>query len=200
MFNAKLQVLGALILGALALAACGSESKPPITATEAADATPVEPSAAEPAGEEIDEDSEAVHTDEADDDHEAEAPEPGGEDENTDEDSEADHAHEEDDDHESTIGLAGDADPADAVVTINVGIANGSVVGGAQRHEVNTGDVLLIEVTLGQADEVHLHGYDFVVEGDIGEVVQIAFVADIPGVWELELEGQGIELLELEVS
>ncbi len=103
-------------------------------------------------------------------------------------------------DSEPAVRSAGDADPADATVTISVEVADGSVVGGAQSHQVDTGSVVLIEVALGEAGEVHLHGYDFSIEGASGETVRIAFVANIPGVWEVELEGPGIALIELEVS
>lgn len=103
-------------------------------------------------------------------------------------------------DPELTLRSTGDADPADATVTISVQVVDGSVLGGAQSRQVDTGSVVLIEVALGEVGEVHLHGYDFSIEGDGGETVQIAFVANIAGVWEVELEGPGIRLVELEVS
>ena len=202
MFNSRLRILCVLMIGALALSACSSDSSSAAAetniSTTASDDPPTTAPETQPSGNDAVEDIDDNHDDESTDtksndtDHEADE---GTEDDHADD---ADADHEEVDDH--PVGTAGNADPADAVVTISVEMAGGLVVGGAQRYKVATADVVLIEVALGQAGEVHLHGYDFVVEGESGETIQIAFVADIPGVWELELEGPGIELLELEVS
>lgn len=113
----------------------------------------------------------------------------------------ADHHGDDGHDHGPAVaGVAGDADPAEASERIDVAIVDGAVVGGAERHRVPTGSVVLIEVALEAADEVHLHGYDHLVSGEAGDIVQIAFVASIPGVWEVELEGAGLRVAEIEVS
>ena len=182
---------------AVMLTACGSgsASSPQAQATIISEVTEAVPTTTR---------VEAPPTSDPVEDHQDQEPEPVGHDE----DPNVDHHDDADGEGEGdTAGAAGDstqvsgnADPADANVTISVELEGGSVIGGSQRHEVAVGDIVLIEVVLGEADELHLHGYDYVVEGSAGETVQIAFVADIPGIWELELEGQGIHLLELEVS
>jgi len=188
-FYLRTKLLGALTAGALVLGACGSDTSPaaaPETATsevisttpnevstEAPDVTSTAPTTTEPAANDTVEPLDTTSTTEA-----------------------------EIDESEQVVvaAVAGDAEAGDAEVTIRLEIADGSVVGGAQRLQADTGQVVLIEVKLDEADEVHVHGYEFVVEGAGDEIVQIAFVAQIPGVWEVELEGLGIELLELEVS
>jgi hypothetical protein len=171
---------GAILL----LASCGDAT------TETNDAPNVDVSTSSTPKGSAPETTEDVH-DHAAEDHEA--------DEHEAHDDEADE-HEDEHEHEAVDALAGDADPAEAKTTIKVAIVDGSVEGGALSESVSTGDVVLIEVALDSADEVHLHGYDFTVAGQAGETVQIAFMATIPGVWEVELEGAGLQILELTVS
>ena len=49
------------------------------------------------------------------------------------------------------------------------------------------------------ADEVHLHGYDLMADAAPGEKARIAFVATIPGRFEVELEDRALQIGELEV-
>ena len=65
--------------------------------------------------------------------------------------------------------------------------------------EVALGDEVTIAVTADTADQVHVHGYDELVDVRPGEVAQVRFTADIPGVFEVELEDAGLPLLELTV-
>jgi len=67
------------------------------------------------------------------------------------------------------------------------------------RHTVSAGDNVLLVVTGDAIDEVHVHGYDLLAELRPGQAAQITFVADIPGVFEIELEGAHQLLAELEV-
>jgi hypothetical protein len=50
------------------------------------------------------------------------------------------------------------------------------------------------------SDEVHLHGYNLMSDVTPEQPARIDFVADVPGVFECELENAGIPLFELEVS
>lgn len=94
----------------------------------------------------------------------------------------------------------GSADAANADQIIVVTVAGGSVEGGADRHAVALGSVLAIEVTLDVADEVHVHGYDVFAEAVAGDTATVLFVADIPGVFEVELEHAGLRIADIEVS
>ena len=84
--------------------------------------------------------------------------------------------------------------------TIRVEFAGGEVVGGVQRFPVEVGSPVRIEVTSDIAEEVHLHGYDVFVDVAPGTPAVLEVQADIPGVFEAELEGSHLPLLELEVS
>ena len=93
-----------------------------------------------------------------------------------------------------------DADVADAVQSISVEVAGGAPVGGHQRVEVDLGSVVALVVTADAAEEVHVHGYDILRAASDGHPAQFAFTAEIPGVFEVELEGSGRLLLLLEIS
>ncbi len=65
---------------------------------------------------------------------------------------------------------------------------------------VGLGDEVTIRVTADVADEVHVHTYDLYADLEPGTPGEITFVAEIPGVHEVELEGAGLLLLNLEVG
>jgi len=68
-----------------------------------------------------------------------------------------------------------------------------------RREQVRRGDAVVLRVVADVADEVHLHGYDRSADVGPGKPAQISFTADIPGVFEVELEQRKQKLLELEV-
>lgn len=97
-------------------------------------------------------------------------------------------------------GLDADEDASATTGTvIEVAVAGGTVDGGG-RHELELGETVTIRVTSDTADQIHVHGYD--VYGDVaaGGTGEVTFTADVPGIWEVELEDAGIALLELQVS
>jgi hypothetical protein len=49
-------------------------------------------------------------------------------------------------------------------------------------------------------DEIHVHGYDLYFEAMAGVPVEVALTADVPGIFEVELESSHIPLFELEVT
>lgn len=83
--------------------------------------------------------------------------------------------------------------------TITVEVADGQVVGGPQRLEVPVGEDVEMIVMSDVADEVHVHGYDLHEDVPAGGGVTVGFTADVPGVFEVELEERGLQLLTLEV-
>ena len=108
-------------------------------------------------------------------------------------------------DHDHDHGSAGeptryDADLADAVQTITVEVAGGAPVGGVRRVEADLGSVVALMVTSDIAEEVHVHSYDILRAVSEGNPAHFAFTAEIPGVFEVELEGSGRLLLQLEIS
>ncbi len=108
--------------------------------------------------------------------------------------------------HDGTIGhgrangakLA--ADVADADQTVALQIVNGELVDGFRRVRVVVGSVVAWSVTADAADEIHIHGYDILQPVADGHPASFAFAAEIPGVFEVELEASGQLLLLLEVS
>jgi hypothetical protein len=92
------------------------------------------------------------------------------------------------------------AAPADEVQRIELSYAGGAVTGGLQRIEVPVGSTVELVVASDVADEVHLHGYDLSSFVTAGATTTLRFVADIPGVFEVELEQRGDQLAQLQVS
>lgn len=79
-------------------------------------------------------------------------------------------------------------------------VVDGLVLGSGGRIAVDRGTPVRIVTTGEVAEEVHVHGYDLQVAVTPGAEETLEFVADIPGIFEVELEGSGMLLFELEVS
>lgn len=86
-----------------------------------------------------------------------------------------------------------------APIVVTVAFAAGSVEGPG-RVEVDKGDTVELTVTSDVAEEIHVHGYDIFGDVAAGGTVVLSFEASIQGIFEVELEGSHIELLELVVS
>ena len=117
-------------------------------------------------------------------------------------DAGAGDGHDHGDDGHATPGAPTpyDADAADATQTIMVEVVGGAPTGGVQRVEVALGSVVALMVTSDIAEEVHVHGYDILRAVSDGNPAHFAFTAAIPGVFEVEFEGSGRLLLQLEIS
>jgi hypothetical protein len=77
-------------------------------------------------------------------------------------------------------------------------VAAGSVQG-PEKIEAAVGEEIVIVVSADVADEVHLHGYDVFADVAPDTPARLEVVTDIPGIFELELEGARLVLSELEV-
>lgn len=73
-------------------------------------------------------------------------------------------------------------------------------VEGPDTVEVALGERVVLIVTADVEDEVHLHGYDVFADVGPSTAAFIEFDANVPGVFELELEDSGELLVEIEVS
>lgn len=82
---------------------------------------------------------------------------------------------------------------------IDVVVRAGSVEGGG-RQKVSLNELVRLRVTSDVADEVHVHGYDRRAAVAAGATAEVSFVADLPGVFEVELENSKKRLLSLEVQ
>lgn len=76
----------------------------------------------------------------------------------------------------------------------------GEVVGGPSEVEVEVGAEVVFEVLSDQPGQVHVHGYDLIFDLTPGTPTRIGFTADVPGVFEIELEGSHTPLVELTVG
>ena len=81
---------------------------------------------------------------------------------------------------------------------IEVTYRNGAVEG-PTSFTVTQGDQVRIIVHADVSDEVHLHGYDLMADVTPEEPARIDFVANAAGVYEVELEGLGEPLFDLEI-
>ncbi|WP_328532162.1 hypothetical protein OG984_14030 [Nocardioides sp. NBC_00368] len=83
---------------------------------------------------------------------------------------------------------------------IRIEIVAGKLSPPAHVERVALGESVTLAVTSDVADEVHVHGYDAHVDLVAGQEGALTFTADIPGRFEVELEGAGALLVELEVK
>lgn len=79
-------------------------------------------------------------------------------------------------------------------------VENGSVEGGVQRLSVGLGETFTLRVRADTSDEVHVHGYDVTQPVTPDRPAEVTLTADIPGIFEVELEDSGLQIAELEVS
>ena len=91
------------------------------------------------------------------------------------------------------------ASPTPDAVEIEVEVEDGEVQEPGDV-EVQQGERVRLVVEADVSDEVHVHGYDLLAEVTPNEPAVIVFRADAPGVFEVELEGAGLPLLELTVT
>lgn len=98
-------------------------------------------------------------------------------------------------------GTAGEpprAEPGPAVERIRV--QGGEPVGGVREISVRRGDTVQITVTSDAPQHVHLHGYDLIRDAAPGTPARFRFEARLEGIFEIELEGPGVQIAELRVE
>ncbi|MCY4273458.1 MAG: hypothetical protein OXF00_12535 [bacterium] len=104
----------------------------------------------------------------------------------------------------AVVTIPGDAEPVAAAQegggAIELELADGKPVEGVKRYRVGAGDTVSIVVAGDTADELHIHGYDLVVEFSPGQPGTITFEADIPGIFEVESHHRGDLVMELQVG
>ena len=90
------------------------------------------------------------------------------------------------------------ATPAGTVIQVRY--AGGEVTGVDQRVPVPLGETVVLRVTSDVAEEIHVHGYDVVVDLQPGVPAEATFTADKPGSWEVELHDAGRPLFQMRVA
>ena len=92
------------------------------------------------------------------------------------------------------------APSAKTPTVVRIVVANGIPKGGIVRETVSQGDRVVLVVSSDVADEIHLHGYDLSRDVAAGGTARLAFLAKIPGRFELELENRGVQIGDLTVE
>jgi hypothetical protein len=73
-------------------------------------------------------------------------------------------------------------------------------VNGPDRFEYERGEMVSITILSDTAYEVHVHGYELRYDLEIGEPLTVEFIADIPGIFEVETHPDHLPLFEIEVG
>ena len=84
--------------------------------------------------------------------------------------------------------------------TYTVTVRNAKPVGGIEKIKVTKGDQVRLVVRSDTADEIHVHGYDFMKDVAAGGSVRFNFKATIDGSFEIELENRKQQIAELTVE
>ena len=84
--------------------------------------------------------------------------------------------------------------------TTQIVVKGAKPVGGVKDISVSKGDEVKFTVQSDVADEIHVHGYDFMKDVKAGGKVSFDFKAKIDGAFEIELEGRKEQIAELKVE
>lgn len=90
--------------------------------------------------------------------------------------------------------------PTPTATVIEVTYAGGEVSGVDQRVAVKLGEQVVLRFTSDVTEEIHVHGYDLYADLAPGQPAEIAFKADLPGAYEVELHEAGRPLFQLRVA
>ena len=74
------------------------------------------------------------------------------------------------------------------------------LAGSERTLSLDQGDTVRFRVRHGEAEEVHVHGYDIKKDLAANETANVSFDASIPGIFEIELEHSGTPLGRLKVE
>ena len=97
----------------------------------------------------------------------------------------------------ATLSVTG---TTDEVATFALSVPAGGPTS-IERLDATEGQRVVITVELAEAGEVHVHGYDLMDETGPGEPpARFDFVADDPGIFEIEVEDTATEFAELRVT
>ena len=99
----------------------------------------------------------------------------------------------------TTAGASSPSTTASTGTVLSVTVRGGSVVEGGSRQRATLNQPVTIRVTSDVADEVHVHGYEKKFPVAAGQRGEVTFVANIPGVFEVEFERSHKLLFTLEV-
>jgi hypothetical protein len=79
-------------------------------------------------------------------------------------------------------------------------VRGGQPVGGIREITVKKGEQVRIVVSSDTPQEIHMHGYDILKTARPGSPARFSFPAKIDGIFEMEVEGPGVEIAKLTVE
>jgi hypothetical protein len=91
------------------------------------------------------------------------------------------------------------SETAFAGTEIVVEVSDGKVSPPTHRVKIAKGTAVRLLVTSDVDEELHVHGYDILQELPAGQQATLDFTADQAGVFEVESEKNGLQLVQLEV-
>jgi hypothetical protein len=99
----------------------------------------------------------------------------------------------------TTVAPATSVAPTTTAGTVLSVTFRGGSVEGASRQRATLNQPVTVRVTSDVTDHVHVHGYDKFADVAPGKVGEVTFVANVPGVFEVELERSRRLLFTMEV-
>jgi hypothetical protein len=85
-------------------------------------------------------------------------------------------------------------------VVVEAKVTGNQVETAGRRVRIDLGQKVRVQVEADRAEVVHVHGYDLKADVAPGKPAVIDFTANVPGVFEVELEESGLKLFELQVQ
>lgn len=76
----------------------------------------------------------------------------------------------------------------------------GDAVVGPESIHVSLGEEARLDVVSDTAMELHVHGYDLVYVLEEGQVAEVRFLADVPGIFEVESHPGHLAIVDLVVE
>jgi hypothetical protein len=104
-----------------------------------------------------------------------------------------------DTDPAAVVGCTGQPIPGGSPVEVTARLVDGRVEPPPSRVDVALGAPVVLRVEAGAPAEVHVHGYDAAADAAPGAPACLQFVADLPGVFEVESHPDHTVLLQLAV-
>lgn len=90
-------------------------------------------------------------------------------------------------------------EPSSEQMLLTASYCGGQVATESDRYVVDVGSTVELRVVTDVADDAHLHGYNVSATADESGFARITFTANLPGVFEVELEDQSVVLFEIVV-
>jgi hypothetical protein len=98
------------------------------------------------------------------------------------------------------VGAGCGEESAPTTLTHTITVEGGQPKGGVQAMKVKKNGQVHLTVNSDTADEIHVHGYNFMKDVAKGGTVKFDFKANIDGRFEIELENAKVQIGDLSVE